>query len=132
MHSGSSTPAGAIYLDRERRIENLRRMARRAADRLPTIRKVLLFGSLVSGIPTPHSDADLLIELTSSTHPLPHDRLPELLRALRPFPCPLDVFAYTTQEIEELQDGDSPLVRRALEDGVDLLQTHVDELRPAG
>ena len=98
-------------------------MARRAADRLPEIRRILLFGSLVRGIPTPRSDADLLVEIAESGHERPGDRLPAMLRALSPLPCPVDLFVYTTDELQAMVAEDSPLVRVALRDGVDLLDS---------
>jgi predicted nucleotidyltransferase len=96
-------------------------MARRAAARVPTIRRALLFGSLVSGIPTPRSDADILVEVSESRHARPQDRLPEILRAMTPLPCPVDLFVLTSQEIVELGRQESPLVREALAHGEDLL-----------
>ena len=51
-----------------------------AAARLPALRRVILFGSLVAGIPTPRSDADLLVVLSESDHREPRDRVPEVLR----------------------------------------------------
>ena len=96
-------------------------MARRAAERLPSIRRVVLFGSLTSGIPTPRSDADLLVEVSESDHERPQDRIPEVLRAMSPLPCPADLFVFTTRELEQTKAEDSPLVRAALRTGEDLL-----------
>ena len=121
MHRKSSSSAGAIYLDRERRIEELRAGARRAADKMPGIQRVILFGSLVAGIPTPRSDADLLVVVAKSEHREPRDRVPEVLRALRPLPCPVDVFVLTAQELERYASEGNPLLREALGHGRDLL-----------
>ena len=86
MRRRSSSSAGAVYLDREQRLEELRVAATRAAARLPAVRRVILFGSLVEGIPTPRSDADLLVVLSESDQRLPRDRVPEVLSALMPLP----------------------------------------------
>jgi predicted nucleotidyltransferase len=118
----SSTSAGAVYLDRERRIEELRVAAGRAAARLPALRRVILFGSLVAGIPTPRSDADLLVVLSESDHPEPRDRVPEVLRALMPLPCPVDLFVLTSAELDRCAREGHPLVREAREHGRDLLE----------
>jgi predicted nucleotidyltransferase len=96
-------------------------MAQRTAERLPSIRRVILFGSLAAGIPTPHSDADLLVELSESPFRRPQDRVPEVLRAMSPLPCPVDLFVYTSTELGSLQESGSPLVRAALQHGQDLL-----------
>jgi predicted nucleotidyltransferase len=122
MQRRSSSFAGAIYLDREERLAELTEMAKRAADRLSSIRRVILFGSMVTGIPTPRSDADILVVVESISARNPADRVPEVLEAMRPLPCPIDLFVYTTDEIESLarEDG-SAVVRLALEHGRDLL-----------
>jgi HEPN domain-containing protein len=49
----SLSSAGAVYLDRASRIDELRAAARRAAVKVPSVQRVILFGSLVAGIPTP-------------------------------------------------------------------------------
>jgi predicted nucleotidyltransferase len=117
----SPSSAGAIYLDREQRIADLRAAAGRAVSRMPAIRKVILFGSLAAGIPGPRSDADLLVEVSTSPHGQPRDRIPELLRALSPLPCPVDLFVLTTGELARLRKDGSPLLREILRAGIDLL-----------
>jgi predicted nucleotidyltransferase len=121
MRRTSSNSAGASYLDRDARIEELRAAARRAAMRLPTVRRVILFGSLVAGIPTPRSDADLLVVVSDSPHRQPRDRVPEMLRALSPVPCPLDLHVLTEEELERAERQGSPLVREAAAHGRELL-----------
>lgn len=120
-HGNSSSSAGAVYLNREARIEELAQAARRAAERLPAIQRVLLFGSLVSGIPTPRSDADLVVEVASSPHSQPRDRVPEVLRALGDVPCPVDLHVYAADELANLAQSGDPLVTTVLNQGRDLL-----------
>jgi predicted nucleotidyltransferase len=122
MQRRSSNSAGAVYLDREARIRELEQMARRAAARLPEIRRILLFGSLVSGIPTPRSDADLLVEVSNSAQENPRERTSEVLRVMSPLVCPIDLYVYTTSELNELAAAGSPLVAAALRDGRNLLR----------
>jgi predicted nucleotidyltransferase len=121
MRKKSQGSAGAIYLDREERVQELRQAARRARERITTILRVILFGSLVDGAPTPRSDADLLVIVSSSPHEHHRDRMPEILRAFSPLPCPMDVFALTQDEFERHREEGSPLVRAALTSGMDLL-----------
>lgn len=121
MRRRSSSSAGALYLDRDRRIDELRVAACRAAARLPLLESVILFGSLVSGIPTPRSDADLLVVVSDSNHREPRDRVPEVLRALMPLPCPVDLFVLTSAELDRYACEGHPLVREAQERGRDLL-----------
>ncbi|HKS22696.1 MAG TPA: nucleotidyltransferase domain-containing protein [Thermoanaerobaculia bacterium] len=96
-------------------------MARRAAERIPAIRRVLLFGSLVNGIPTPRSDADLLVEIDGEIATDPRDRAGQVRDAMSPLPCPVDLFVYTSAELHELLAESAPVVTTALRDGVDLL-----------
>lgn len=56
--------------------------------------------------------ADLLVEISESDD-RPRDRIPGLLDALAPLPCPIDLFVYTTGELEELRSEGSPLLREA-------------------
>jgi predicted nucleotidyltransferase len=121
MRNTSSRPAGATYLNRDERVERLREAARRGSGRIPSIKRVILFGSLVSGTPTPRSDADLMIEVASSPHTEPRDRIPEMLQALSPLPCPIDLFVLTSREVEMHGRQQSPLLREILAHGIDLL-----------
>jgi len=121
MQGRSSNSAGAIYLDRTDRLEALRRAAIVARQRAPAINEIILFGSLASGIPTPRSDADILIIVESSLHENPRDRIPEMLQALSPLPCPVDLFVLTREEFDRYRSEGSPLLRVAAKDGIQLL-----------
>jgi len=122
MQKKSQSSAGAIYLDRDERVRELGQAAKRAQERMAAIRSVVLFGSLVNGAPTPSSDADILVVVSSSPHEHPRDRVPEILRAFSPIPCPMDIFVVTQEELERYRTEGSPLVRAALTSGKDLLQ----------
>jgi predicted nucleotidyltransferase len=121
MRRSSSNSAGADYLDRARRVGDLREAVRRAASRVPSVRRAVLFGSLARGVPTPQSDADLLIVVETSQHAQPRDRVPELLGAMSPLPCPIDMFVLTSDEVDAAHKRGDPLVREALAAGIDLL-----------
>lgn len=121
MPRPSPTSVGATYLDRTARIEALRQAARRAAARLPPIRRMILFGSLAAGTPTPRSDADILVVVEASEHPQARDRVPELLGALAPRPCPIDLVILTSDEFERARREQVPLLREALGAGIELL-----------
>ena len=51
------------------------------------------------------------------------DRVPVLLAALSPLPCPIDLFVLTEGEIEHARKIDDPFVREVLAHGIDLLNT---------
>ncbi len=82
----------------------------------------MLFGSLVSATPTPRSDSDLVVEVESSSHFQPRDRVPEVLRALWDVPCPLDLYVYAADELADLAEAGDPLAPTILRQGRDLLQ----------
>jgi hypothetical protein len=56
-----------------------------------------------------------------SPHKHPRERIPEMLRALSPLPCPIDLFVLTRQEFDQSRSENSPLVRVALSSGIELL-----------
>lgn len=88
---------------------------------MPAIRRMVLFGSLVSGTPTPRSDADILVVVETSDRLDPRHRLPEVLAAMAPLPCSVDLFVLTEEEVLASGRAGAPLVREALASGVDLL-----------
>jgi len=120
MPTRSSSSAGAIYLDKGKRLADLRDAVTRARRRVPAIRRVILFGSHAAGTPTPASDADLLIVVDESATPTPSQRIPEMLAALSPLPCPVDLFVLTAEEVERARTERDPLVREALDHGMEL------------
>jgi HEPN domain-containing protein len=59
--------------------------------------------------------------ITDFEHAHPRDRVPDLLRALSPLPCPVDLFVAIRDEFERARQERSPLVREALATGIDLI-----------
>ena len=84
---------------------------------------MLLFGSLRTGRATPRSDADILVVLDRSEHTGPRQRIPDILRAMAPLPCPVDLFVLTLEELDRAREARDPVVLRARESGLDLLET---------
>jgi len=82
---------------------------------------VVLFGSLQTGGATPHSDADLLVVLDETEHAEPRHRIPGILRAMAPLPCPVDLFVLTSEELDRARLTRDPVAVLALESGLDLL-----------
>jgi hypothetical protein len=52
-------------------------------------------------------------------------RIPQMLAALSPLPCPVDLVVWTMEEFEEAQREHQPLAREALDHGIDLLTPRV-------
>ncbi|MEW6716770.1 MAG: nucleotidyltransferase domain-containing protein [Chloroflexota bacterium] len=82
----------------------------------PEIERVFWFGSWVTGIPTPGSDVDLCIVVTSSHLPV-RDRMVNYL-PIR-FPVGIDLFVYTREEFDRL-DEVSPGWKKVILAGVEL------------
>ena len=66
----------------------------------PEVERIIWFGSWVSGIPTPGSDVDICLILSSSDKSM-RDRVPDFLPV--GFPVGIDVFPYTKAEFEALR-----------------------------
>lgn len=82
----------------------------------PEVKRIVWFGSWVSGIPRAGSDVDLCLVLTRSDKPF-RERIPDYLPGA--FPVGLDLFPYTEAELERLLAG-SPGWREALMRGHEL------------
>lgn len=99
--------------------ENRQRLLEKELERiLPEIKqlgvkKVILFGSLVSGPITRTSDIDLIIVKETEKRFL--DRLDEFYTRLKPNVA-MDILVYTPKELEEMKQNSS-FVRRALREG---------------
>ena len=82
----------------------------------PEIQRVIWFGSWVTGLPSPGSDVDLCLILTSTDKP-PRDRISDYLPL--GFPVGVDLFIYTQEEFVSLRTL-SPGWYRAIRSGVDI------------
>lgn len=84
--------------------EKIQAAAQTYADHLrrhhPEIEKIIWFGSYIVGLPTPASDVDLCLIITSSDKPV-RDRISEYLPL--GFPAGIDLFVYTNEEFEQLK-----------------------------
>lgn len=66
----------------------------------PEIERIFWFGSWVDGLPSPGSDVDLCLVITSSNKTA-HKRSPDYLPL--GFPVGIDLFVYTIKEFEQLE-----------------------------
>lgn len=103
------------YFDSEAVRAAVESYARALGARDPGVEEVILFGSVVSGTPTPGSDADLLIVLRASDRPF-LDRIPAYLPT--DLPVGADVFPYTREELRAMEAEGNGLIRRARRDGL--------------
>jgi len=81
----------------------------------PSVRLVLLFGSMARGDARDHSDIDLIVVKDTEKRFL--DRLDEFYDDAREA---MDILVYTPQEFEEMKER--PFVKRALREGMILYE----------
>ena len=74
---------------------------------------ILLFGSCARGTATRHSDLDLLVVWPTRERPL--DRIGRVLTLLADSPLPVEVIAYTPDELASRRH--TPFMRRVLAEG---------------
>jgi len=90
-------------------IEDLRRQH-------PEIERVIWFGSWVNGLPTPGSDVDICLIVSSCDKPA-RDRISDYLPL--GFPTGIDLLVYTQDEFERIQET-SPALHQAILSGVEV------------
>ena len=100
------------FLDKNKTVLSLKRIAEKIRSSQPDVKKIVLFGSLTRGNYTGSSDADILILLEKSEKRF-LDRIPEFLLLFADAPIATDVFPYTTEEA--CVNG---FAQRALRDGL--------------
>ncbi len=84
--------------------------------------KVVLFGSYANNTATAESDIDLLVVLESE---LSRNRRQEAIsRALRPRRVPLDILAYTPEEVDRCMEISTSFVRHILMTGKVVYDRH--------
>ena len=84
--------------------------------------KVVLFGSHADDMATPTSDIDLLVIVESD---LRRDQRQEAIsRALRPRRVPVDILAYTPDEVRQCLASPHSFVRHILDTGKVLYDRH--------
>ena len=106
------------YFNKEAVEKALKKYLKELEEGHPEIKKVILFGSFVRGESVPGSDIDLLIILRESKYPF-LERIPPYLPSK--FPVGVDVFPYTEEEIEKMKAEGNFFIKKALEEGKEVL-----------
>jgi predicted nucleotidyltransferase len=100
-----------VFINRQKIIDEFRQIALQAADKYKNIVEIYLFGSYARGNAGFHSDADILIILSSEKRNL-IDRLDEFILTFSEGPVPVDVLAYTRVELKQaLKEGNCFLAK---------------------
>jgi predicted nucleotidyltransferase len=104
------------YADREKIESAVAAYAAQLREQYAEIERIIWFGSWVTGIPTPGSDVDLCLVVSSSEIP-PHERVSKYLPL--GFPVGVDLCIYTREEFERLRES-SPGMYAAITAGTDI------------
>jgi predicted nucleotidyltransferase len=117
MPNGFSPTAPVTFLDARAVVGRLRAVAQALCARDPNVVAVVLFGSLAHGIPTPASDADLLVVLRSDARRV-LDRIPDWTR---PFETPglaIQMLPWTLDELRRRLAAGQRFAREVIETGI--------------
>jgi len=108
--------AGIVWVDRSQVLEEARAIARHLRARHPEVHRVVLIGSFARGQGGPRSDIDLVVFVDAT--PLgPRDRPAHYVP---PSARPVDLVVYTSAEVARMRAAPPPILREALERGVEL------------
>ncbi len=102
--------------DRERIARAVQDYVARLRAEHPEVRRVIWFGSWVTGRPRPGSDVDLCVIVASSDKPR-RERMVEYLPV--GFPVGVDLFVYTEEEWERLKH-EAPTWYAVIESGIEV------------
>lgn len=109
VHEISFNSVRVFWLDSDQVLSRLReRVKTITAD--PAIRTVVLFGSFAEGRAVPGSDLDILVVLEHDPRE-PSERIPDFIERFSGLGIPVDVFAFTVDELE------NPIAKHALSQG---------------
>ena len=111
MRSPFTIFATSMFIDREAVVEELRRAAKKLQKEHPEVREIYCFGSFAGGIPTPRSDADILVIVGPSDRPV-HQRGTFFVDYFLDVSVPVDLFVSTAYECEHAQGGIVATARR--------------------
>lgn len=115
----SSSSVKVTFLDRDTVKAELAKTVSYLKAREPTVRKVILFGSLARGDHGARSDADVLVILASSDVP-PRERLSRILPHFDAAPIAVDVIPLTEEEVRARQERGDRFIARILSEGVEI------------
>jgi predicted nucleotidyltransferase len=104
------------YADRKQIADAVASYATQLRREYVEIERIIWFGSWVTGLPSPGSDVDLCLVISSSDE-LPHERLSKYLPL--GFPVGIDLCVYTASEFAHLKKK-SPGMYAAISAGLEI------------
>jgi len=114
MREAFTTFAVSRFVDREAVRSALRECAQSLRRGQPEIVAVWLFGSFVDGAATPHSDADIIVEISDDAFLHAEEIKSASLEIFLASPVPVDLFVLTTSRIRQGRGLAAALTRASL------------------
>ncbi len=105
------------FIDSRGVIASLKKISRALIRQDGRIAKIYLFGSLATAKAGAHSDADILVVLKEDKRRM-LDRIPEFILRFSKAPVPVDILVYTQPELNRMNEGGNPFIRRILREGM--------------
>lgn len=115
----SSSSVKVTFLDLDLVKAELKKSVADLKAREPSVRRVILFGSLARGDHGARSDADVLVILVSSEVP-PRKRLGGILPYFDHSPVSVDVIPLTEAEVQDRVSRRDPFILRLLREGEEI------------
>ena len=101
MHSVFTTFASSRFVDREAVVGALRTVAQRLKGQNAEVRAVHLFGSFATGMATPRSDADVVVEVIGGADAALRERIAQAARsAFSEAPVPVELFVLDSERMQ--------------------------------
>ncbi|MDF2954399.1 MAG: putative nucleotidyltransferase [Candidatus Alkanophagales archaeon MCA70_species_2] len=110
----SLNSAKVFWLEQEKLVEEVFKVAKRIGEENENVLKIVLFGSLAEGRGVPGSDADILIILKEDDRSF-IDRIAEWSERFA-LDFPIEVFPYTEKELN------TPIAQEAVKKGITLFK----------
>ena len=110
----SLNSAKVFWLEQEKLVEEVSKVAKRIGEENENVLKIVLFGSLAEGRGVPGSDADILIILKEDDRSF-IDRIAEWSERFA-LDFPIEVFPYTEKELN------TPIAQKAVKKGITLFK----------
>lgn len=99
------------FVDGERIISEIKKVAEGVAKRHKNVENIYLFGSYASGNAGYRSDADVLVVLSEDKRKM-KDRLSEFILEFSDVPVPVDVLALTKAELKKARKEKNQFLKR--------------------
>jgi predicted nucleotidyltransferase len=112
------TFATSRFINRELVLRELRQVARSLKAACPEVVAIYLFGSFAQGVPTPRSDADILVVVTPSALPLVEQLKESFVEAFLAVSVPVELFVLANDRVEESVKSGRGLAATALREGL--------------